>query len=404
MSEKDEILTPSSSEPIRSFKRAMGRLFKPREDKLQKALSAISSIQACKDAAMTGIEDVRLLAVCRLGDFGSDSFDTLDITLNDESGIIRAMTVGVFASIADKRAIPILEAHTSDDDEMVREVISYALHWLQERGEDVTNRLLIPEGLSEEDKILETTPIRTSDDVIVTNGYQISDSSLEFKSTIANKTNETISDVTITILSYPADSLVPPLMKMQNISSIKSGNSRFGQFEFFVNSEAIEGEIISSVTFVDGNGEKIAAKSGNCFIRSIYSQIEPFEMTPDEFQAMKKGKSAWNREHVVEVEAKTLYRIVKKLAKRHHLHSLRTESITKDEMLMGVIAGTGKGKFSGARLSVTITLVGKVGEGISKVRIDVISDDSELNQIAASEFFERLQIEMQDIEEQVSLA
>ena len=259
MSEKDEILTPSSSEPIRSFKRAMGRLFKPREDKLQKALSTISSIQACKDAAMTGIEDVRLLAVCRLGDFGSDSFDTLDITLNDESGIIRAMTVGVFASIADKRAIPILEAHTSDDDEMVREVISYALHWLQERGEDVTNRLLIPEKLSEEDKILETTPIRTSDDVIVTNGYQIADSSLEFKSTIANKTNETISDVTITILSYPADSLVPPLMKMQNISSIKSGNSRFGQFEFFVNSEAIEGEIISSVTFVDGNGEKIAA-------------------------------------------------------------------------------------------------------------------------------------------------
>ncbi|MHA2602829.1 MAG: HEAT repeat domain-containing protein [Candidatus Thorarchaeota archaeon SMTZ1-83] len=374
MSEKDEILTPSSSEPIRSFKRAMGRLFKPREDKLQKALSTISSIQACKDAAMTGIEDVRLLAVCRLGDFGSDSFDTLDITLNDESGIIRAMTVGVFASIADKRAIPILEAHTSDDDEMVREVISYALHWLQERGEDVTNRLLIPEKLSEEDKILETTPIRTSDDVIVTNGYQIADSSLEFKSTIANKTNETISDVTITILSYPADSLVPPLMKMQNISSIKSGS------------------------------EKIAAKSGSCFIRSIYSQIEPFEMTPDEFQAMKKGKSAWNREHVVEVEAKTLYRIVKKLAKRHHLHSLRTESITKDEMLMGVIAGTGKGKFSGARLSVTITLVGKVGEGISKVRIDVISDDSELNQIAASEFFERLQIEMQDIEEQISLA
>jgi hypothetical protein len=398
MSDKDEISTPSSSDPIRGFKRAMGRIFKPREDKFQKALSTISSIQACKDAAMTGNEDVRLLAVCRLGDFGSDSFDTLDITLNDESRIIRAMTVGVFASIADKRAIPILEAHTSDDDEMVRDVISYALHWLQERGEDVANRLLIPEELSEEDKILETTPIRTSDDVIVTNGYQISDSSLEFKSTIANKTNETISDVTITILSYPADSLVPPLVKTQNISSIKSGNSRSGQFEFFVNSEAIEGEIISSVTFVDGNGEKIAAKSGNCFIRSIYSQIEPFEMTPDEFQVMKKGKSAWNREHVVEVEAKALYRIVKKLAKRHHLHSLRTDSITKDEMLMGVIAGTGKGKFSGARLSVSITLVGKVGEGISKVRFDVISDDSELNQIAASEFFERLQIEMQDIE------
>jgi hypothetical protein len=149
---------------------------------------------------------------------------------------------------------------------------------------------------------------------------------------------------------------------------------------------------------MNGDGEKIAAKSGNCFIRSIYSQIEPFEMTADDFQTMKKGKTTWNREHVVEVEAKTLYKIVKKLAKRYNLHSLRADSTTKEGMLMGVVAGVGKGKFSDARLSVTLTLVGKVGEGISKVRIDTISDDSELIQIAASEFFERLQIEMQDVE------
>ncbi|MGD9381912.1 MAG: hypothetical protein PVI03_05650, partial [Candidatus Thorarchaeota archaeon] len=293
----------------------------------------------------------------------------------------------------------ILEAHASDDDEIVRDAISFALDWLQTRGQDVIDEPLMPEELlMGGEQIPESTPIRTSDDVIVTNGYQVSDTKLRFRSTIANKTSETISEVTITILSYPPDSLLQPFGIAQIISSIKSGKSESVEFEFYVNSEAIEGEIVSSVIFVNSNGERIAAKSGNCFIRSIYSQIESFEMNADEFQAMKKGKTTWNREHVVEVEAKTLFKIVKKLSKRHNLHSLRTESSVKDGMLMGVVAGTGKGKFNDARLTVTITLVGKVGEGISKVRIDTISDDSELIQIAASEYFERLQIEIQDIE------
>ncbi|MHA2020680.1 MAG: HEAT repeat domain-containing protein [Candidatus Thorarchaeota archaeon] len=401
MSDKDDnTSTPTQGgDPIRGFKRAMGRLFKSKDDKLQNALATISSIQACKDAAITGEEDLRLLAVCRLGDFGSKSFDTLDIALNDESKIIRAMTAGVLASLADNRAISILEAHASDDDEIVRDAISFALDWLQTRGEDVDDEPLMPEELlAGGEQIPESTPIRTSDDVIVTNGYQVSDTKLQFRSTIANKTSETISEVTITILSFPPDSLLQPFGISQIISSIKSGKSESVEFEFYVNSEAIEGEIVSSVIFVNGDGERIAAKSGNCFIRSIYSQIEPFEMNADEFQAMKKGKTTWNREHVVEVEAKTLFKIVKKLSKRYNLHSLRTDSSVKDGMMMGVVAGTGKGKFTDARLTVTITLVGKVGEEISKVRIDTISDDAELIQIAASEFFERLQIEMQDIE------
>ncbi|MFX1471307.1 MAG: HEAT repeat domain-containing protein [Promethearchaeota archaeon] len=386
------------SVPMRGLKRAAGRLFKPKEDKLKKVLSTLSSIQACKDAAITGEEELRLLAVCRLGDYGSKSFDTLDITLNDESKVIRAMTAGVLATIEDNRAIPILEAHASDDDEIVREAIGFALEWLENRGHEVEDELLIPEKSSEEEQIVESTPIRTSDDVLVTNGYQVSNSRLLFRSIIVNKSTEAISNVTVRIMSFPADSLLAPYADTQIIPSIESGKSDSVEFEFFVNSEAIEGEIVSSVIFVNGNDEKIAAKSGICFIRSIYSQIEPFEMTADEFQAMKKGKNTWNREHVIEVEANTLYKLVKKLAKRYNLHSFRAESKTKEGMLMGVVAGAGIGKFSDARLAVTITLVGKVGEGISKVRIDVMSDDSELIQIAASEFFERLQIGIQVIE------
>ncbi|MFW9845402.1 MAG: hypothetical protein ACFFD6_01535, partial [Candidatus Thorarchaeota archaeon] len=212
---------------------------------------------------------------------------------------------------------------------------------------------------------------------------------------VENIGQDTISDVTVSILSFPPDSLIPPLARTQTISSIKPGKKEAVDFGFMVKSEGIEGEIISSVTFRDGNGDKIAAKSGNCFIRSIYSQIEPLEMTAEEFQQMKKGKNTWNREHVVEVEANELYKMVKKLTARNNLYVLKSESTKKKGMYLGVIVGVGKGRFNNVRVVITITLVGTVGEGISKVRIDTFSDDPELIQIAASEFFEKLQIEMQ---------
>jgi len=57
MAEKDErTLTQAlgGGEALRGLKKAMKRIFKPEEDLLQKTLSQITSIQACKDAALTG--------------------------------------------------------------------------------------------------------------------------------------------------------------------------------------------------------------------------------------------------------------------------------------------------------------------------------------------------------------
>lgn len=399
MSDRDEKTTtqsPSSSDAIRGLRKTMGRIFKSKDDALQKALAEISSIQACKDAAITADDDLRLLAVCKLGDFGSPAFETLDIALNDDSLAVRAVAAGVLASLSHKKAIPVLERHQNDDNERVRDAIKFSIAWLEAHGVDAVREQPKPRPAPPIDiDILETTPIRTSDDVIVVNGYKITDSEMDFKTTVENKTEDSISDVTVSILSFPPDSLIPPLTRTQTIKSISPGKKKAVDFGFIVKSEGIEGEIISSVTFRASNGDKIAAKSGNCFIRSIYSQIDPFEMSAEEFQQMKKGKNTWNREHVVEVEASELYKMVKKLAQRNNLYVLKAESTKKKGTYLGVIAGVGKGRFNKVRVVITITLVGTAGEGISKVRIDAFSDDPEIIQIAASEFFEKLQIEMQ---------
>ncbi|MFW9800752.1 MAG: hypothetical protein ACFFD9_09965, partial [Candidatus Thorarchaeota archaeon] len=53
---------------------------------------------------------------------------------------------------------------------------------------------------------------------------------------------------------------------------------------------------------------------------------------------------------------------------------------------------TGLGRYNASRISVTTTVVGHAKGDLSRLRIDVLSEDSELLQVAASELFESLQI------------
>ncbi len=396
MAKKDERTLNQAlggGEALRGLKKAMRRIFRPEEDVLQKTLSEITSIQACKDAALTGEEDVRLLAVCRLGDFGSEARETLELSLDDGSPAVRVAAAGVIACLGNKSTIAALEDHLPDNDERVREALQFSIGWLQAHGKEAPQttvglRPAVDEGVLLE---VESTPTRTTDDVTVDSGVTISDNVLEFMVTVTNDSDELATDITITVLSYPADSLRLIQGRTQTIDYLKPGDRGTQTFAFEIESEVIEGEIITSVTFFDSSFDKVTAKAGNCFVRSLYSQLQPFEISLDEFSDMRKGKAYWNREHVVEASPSSLFELIEQILKRKNLHPLRVESEKKEDMFMGVIVGAGNGRYTSSRVIVTITIIGHAKGDLSRLRIDVLSDSSELLQIAASELFESLQ-------------
>ncbi|MFX0045270.1 MAG: HEAT repeat domain-containing protein [Candidatus Hermodarchaeota archaeon] len=397
MAKKDErTLTQAlgGGEALRGLKKAMRRIFKPEEDVLEKTLSEITSIQACKDAALTGDEDVRLLAVCRLGDFGSGVRETLELSLNDGSPAVRVAAAGVIANLGNRSTIAALENHLSDNDECVREALRFSIGWLQKHGEEIPETAVGARPVVDEAEILEVEPTatRTSDDVTVASGVTISDNVLEFKVTVANDSEELATDITITVLSFPADSLRLLGEKTQTIEALKPGDRGTQTFAFEIDSEAIEGEIITSVNFFDSSFDKVTAKAGNCFVRSLYSQLRPLEMSLDEFADMRKGKAYWNREHVVEAPPRSLFKLTKDILERKNLYPLRVESEKKEDMFMGVVVGAGIGRYTSSRVIVTVTAVGHVKGDLCRLRMDVLSDSSEILQIAASELFESLQI------------
>jgi len=378
---------------LRRLKKAVRQVAKPSDDKITKMLEQITSIQATKDAALTGDKDTRLLAVCKLGEWGADGFENLDIALNDDSHQVRTAAAGMLAYTQRLDAIPILEKYAGDNTETVRETVAFALGWLDEYGEEPKEGTYVPISKENPADILlesEGPPLRTTDTVLVINEYFSSPESIEYGITIKNENPAPIHEVSVSILSFPSECLSSVDSLTQSIDEIAPGDSGSLIFGFKIDGEYIEGEIITSVRLIDDNGEDLAAKAGNVFIRSIYNQFSPLEMGTDDFIRMKSEMKQWNREHSVSVGASEIYRALHNIMEAKNLYVFQNEEMERENTFMGVIAGIARSNFSEHHLAVTLTVVGTKGDTISKLRIDIYSNNNEIVHSAASDLFETI--------------
>jgi hypothetical protein len=357
-------------------------------------LTSLSSIQACKDAAMTGDDDLRMLAVCRLGEFGAEAFEALDIALIDDNPVVRSVAAGMLASTEDKAAIEILKPHISDDDETVREAVEFSLSWLEGRATEKDHGTKIPSNWENPAQMLlesEAVPLRTSEDVEIVSTFSAIPESLEFGMMMQNFGDVPIHDVTVKVLLYPYESLEPAESLTQVIEIIEPDGIEALIFGFNVTKECVEGEFVTSVQFVDKNGEHVAAKSGNIFVRSLFEHFSPLETTPEEFLSLKSELKEWNREHSLAVESEALFETIKDLYQDWNLYTIQSENTEREGTYMGVISGIAKGRITEIRLAVTLTVVGKLKDDLAKLRIDVLCENPEVLHTIASVLFETIQ-------------
>jgi len=375
---------------LRRFKKAVKQVLKSSDDEITIMLEQITSIQATKDAALTGDEDIKLLAICKLGEWGKNAFEALDIALNDESAHVRIVAAGMLAYTRRLDAIPILENYANDNTESVRETVAYSLEWLQKYGEEAPVSSCIPVPTENPSEILLETdaiPLRTTDDVLVINEYTTTSDTLEYGITIKNEGSSPIFEVSVSILAYPNDCLSPKDSLTQLIEEIQPDDTGSLIFGFDIQEECIEGEIITSVRLVDDSGEDLAAKAGNVFIRSIYNQFSPLEMSPDDFIRAKVDMEQWNREHTVSAEARETFGALQTIMEKKNLYIFQNEQMERENTFMGVIAGMAKSNYSESQLAITLTVVGNKGDSISKLRLDIYSNNNEILHSAASDLF-----------------
>ena len=237
----------------------------------------------------------------------------------------------------------------------------------------------------------EPMPLYYTDDVIVDHDYSISASNFTFNLGVHNKSNESLQDVTVAILAFPSGSLKAPKKRIVKIEEIPVANKISLKFNMPIFKESIEGEIVTAVRFTDSKGERIAAKAGHCFVRSFFEHLAPEKITSEEFLKAKKRMKYWNREHVLEVEPQKLLNLLENVMESKNLYVFRSETAEREGMLMGLAAGMGRGRFGGALVAITLTLVGHRDDNLSKMRIDIYAEDVEFLHTAASQLFESIQ-------------
>jgi hypothetical protein len=396
MSEKDDQASSAqdSGESAGRLRKRKKGAKKKAPHVIEKMLGNLTSIQACKDAALTGEDDFRVLAVCRLGEYGAEAFDALDIAMHDENPAVRSVAAGMLANSEDKDAIAILTPFQSDGDESVREAVDFSLSWLDGRATFKEHGTQIPQDWENPAQFLlerEAVPLRTSDDIQVFSTYTAEPGILEFGISIENPLDEPIHEVSVKVLLYPYESLEPIDALTQVIETIEPDGSDVLIFGFNVIHECVEGEFVTSVQFKDIEGEDIAARSGNIFVRSLFEQFKPYETTPEEFLSMKSELKEWNREHSLATEAKGLFETMEDMFEDWNLHIVQSESTEREITFMGVITGMAQGRITDKKLAVTLTVVGQIGDNLSKLRIDVLCEDQEMLHTIASVLFETIQ-------------
>ncbi len=92
----------------------MKKILRPGQDELVLAVSQLESIQACRDISLTGDDDQKILAVCRLVEYGSEAFESLELVLHDDSDKVRTTAVGMIGYTGDLRGIQALQLIAGD--------------------------------------------------------------------------------------------------------------------------------------------------------------------------------------------------------------------------------------------------------------------------------------------------
>ena len=385
----------SGADALRKLKRVVKKIMGPGQDELALAVSQLESIQACRDQSLTGDDDQKILAVCRLAEYGSEAFESIELVLHDDSDKVRTTAVGMLGYMGDLRGIQALQPMTNDSSGDVQWMTQYSIQklWDAPAEPEPEVRTIVREVKTAEIRFVldEPMPLYYTDDVMVEHNYSISANNFNFIIGVHNKSNEPLQDVTVAILAFPSGSLKAPKNRIVKIKEIPVADRMALEFNMPIFKESIEGEIVTAVRFTDSKGDRIAAKAGHCFVRSFFKHLEPETTTSEEFLKAKRRMKYWNREHVLEAEPQKLLNLLENIMESKNLYVFRSETAEREGMLMGLAAGMGRGLFGGALIAITLTLVGRKDDNLSKLRIDIYAEDVEFLHTAASQLFYSIQ-------------
>lgn len=241
------------------------------------------------------------------------------------------------------------------------------------------------------DGVWKTQPMATVPQVRVLRGSEFLGNRLRFKAKVANETEQTVTSITVWLISYPDRALKLISEESVKYSRIEPGGFRTPHFDLLPTQDCVRGDIVAGVSYVDAKGFARTLSAMPHRIRAVCDLLKPERITPEEFK--EKLGSLERGELIVKVSDWTVHEMFEKALRildDSNFLEIESELCETEGLVEGEVKGWSRGKYTGKNLGVLLRITGKPGESGASCRIIMTGEDEAMIFPAIEELRDKL--------------
>ncbi|MHA1959584.1 MAG: hypothetical protein ACW99U_05105 [Candidatus Thorarchaeota archaeon] len=213
-------------------------------------------------------------------------------------------------------------------------------------------------------------------DVEIMRGGEFVGNRFRYKVKVVNNQDTVITDVTVSLLSYPRDSLRLEGSQTKKFTKIDPRGFRSPAFNFLPTEDCVKGDVVASVSFMDSRNTPHSTATRPLTIRAVCDLLTPESISPEEFHlklsGFRHGETSlrvedWSPE---EMHSKTL-----QILESSNFFEVDSKIENLVEHIRSRITGWAKGKYTGKHVGLDITITGSPGTKGATCRITMSGED-----------------------------
>ncbi|TFG31027.1 hypothetical protein EU528_07290 [Candidatus Thorarchaeota archaeon] len=211
--------------------------------------------------------------------------------------------------------------------------------------------------------------------VSVLRGCELVGGKFEYKVKVRNESHSVITNVAVTIVAYPRDSLTLVGSAAKVMSRIEIGGFRSPGFTFVPTKDCVRGGIVAAVTFIDYQDKTHTIHTKPFTIRSVCDLLKPVKSTPKRFELSLEEFDGTSEEYELDWNPAVLFRRAEHFLPSRNFYTIDTRVAVEDGIFSGTIRGYAEGKYTKSKVAVSITIEGNELENTSVVKVASFGSD-----------------------------
>ncbi|MFW9960620.1 MAG: hypothetical protein ACFFDV_06365 [Candidatus Thorarchaeota archaeon] len=211
--------------------------------------------------------------------------------------------------------------------------------------------------------------------VKVMRGCEIVGGKFDYKVKVVNNSGYVITNVTVSIVAYPADCMELAGENVKTISRIEVGGFRSPQFTLYPTKDCVQGKIVATVSYIDFLDQLHTMSVEPYLIRSVCDLLTPSKKTTTEFNLVLSSLEKTQQEQTLDWNAKVLFTKAEKILPTKNFHVVDTDEHVIAGEFIGTIRGYAEGKYTKRKIAVVLMITGPENGRHSVINVEALGED-----------------------------